>query len=279
MNAANLPSAGQTEFTEIDEREETMIDVNCNIGAWPFRHLRLSSVQQLRDTMQTLGFTQLWVGHLDSLMHRDIHTVNERLAETTRAEHDEFFLPFGAVNPLLPDWEEDLRRVAEDYRMAGIRLHPGYHGYLLDDPRVNALMTIAMEKQLAVQIIVSMEDERTQHPLHRIPSVPIDPVKPLMESHPELRLMILNAFRSVTPAQAAQVTSETSVVFDTAMLEGIEGLARLVELFPIERLSLGTHSPLFYPDAAILKLTESGLPESVIGKISHDNAVNWLKVR
>lgn len=256
-----------------------MIDVNCNLGAWPFRHLRLSDLQQLRDGMQELGFTQLWVGHLDSLLHRDLQSVNERLAEMVRSANDEFLIPFGAVNPVLSDWEEDLRRTKDDFRMPGIRLHPGCHGYLLDDPRVHTLMTMAVEKELAVQVVVSMEDERTQHPLYRIPSISIDPVAVLCRSFPAARLMILNAFRTVTPAQAAQTTSESSVLFDVAMAEGIEGLARLVEVFPAERLVLGTHAPIFYPDSAVLKMTESGLPESIIRRISHDNASNWLKVR
>jgi predicted TIM-barrel fold metal-dependent hydrolase len=44
------------------------------------------------------------------------------------------------------------------------------------------------------------------------------------------------------------------------MLEGIEGVARLVEQLPHERVVFGSNFPLFYFEAALLKVQESGLP-------------------
>ncbi len=183
------------------------------------------------------------------------------------------------MNPAIPDWEEDLRRIDEVFRMPGIRLHPGYHGYTLDDPRFTELLRIAKHRRLAVQLVVSMEDERTQHVLHRISSVDLLPLKAVLPEVSGLRLMILNAFRSVTAAQAAELTLDTNVLFDIAMLEGIAGVGKLIDSLPAERIVFGTHSPLFYPDSAILKLVESGLPESILLKLKTQNAANWLANR
>jgi predicted TIM-barrel fold metal-dependent hydrolase len=224
-----------------------VIDTNVYLSRWPFRRLRGDETLDLASMLHRTGVTQAWAGSYDALLHKDVEGVNARLAEECRRHGSGFLLPFGTVNVSLPDWEEDLRRCHEVHRMPGIRLHPNYHGYGLDSADFSKLLYGAAARGLLVQIVVRMDDERTQHPLVRVP--PLDPAPLATLSVPGLRLMLLNA--SAPPA---------GLPFETATIERAGGLARL----GVERACFGSFAPFFILESALLKLKESAVDSSVL---------------
>lgn len=249
-----------------------MIDTNVSLGPWPFRKLPVDTAGALAERLRRAGTTQAWVGSLEGPFHRDVEGVNARLAEACRNADAARLLPFGTVNVALPDWEEDLRRCHETHKFRGIRLHPAYHGYLLSDPRCVKLLELAAARGLLVQIAVTMEDERTQHPVFRVPAVDTLPLETIVPKIQGLRLVILNAFRAVTIDAAARLAPAGAVWFDIAMLEGVDRLTVLVEKLGPDRILFGSHYPLFHLESAALKLRESKQPAKVLAQVSETNA-------
>jgi predicted TIM-barrel fold metal-dependent hydrolase len=245
-----------------------VIDVNVTLHRWPFRRLYGDDPAALAGLLREKGVTQAWAGSFDGLLHRDISSVNDRLAADCREHGGGLLVAFGSIHPKLPGWQEDLRRCHEVHRMPGIRLHPNYHGYTLADAVCREVLESAARRRLLVQIAVAMEDERTQHQLMRVPPVDLGPLAASMKPFPGLRIVLLNAGR--TPY--ARELAAAGVSFDIAMVEGVGGVAKLAGEVSSQRVLFGSHSPFFYFESAALKIREAGLAEADSRAISEENA-------
>jgi predicted TIM-barrel fold metal-dependent hydrolase len=215
---------------------------------------------------------QAWAGSFDGLLHRDIAGVNLRLAQACRTYGQGILVPFGSINPKLPDWQEDVRRCHEVHKMPGIRLHPNYHGYKLDDPVFAELLHLAIARRLIVQLAECMEDERTQSPLMRVAPVDISPLAEVVKSTPGLRLELLNCTSHLNREQFRAALDAGEVYTDISMVERVAGLARYVRNIPLSRVLFGSYYPFFDFESALLKVQESGLDEAAQKAICEDNA-------
>lgn len=253
-----------------------IIDVNANLSRWPFRRTPCDELPRLVDKLQTHGIQQAWVGSLDGLFHRDLAGVNLRLAEACRSERRVQLVPFGSVNPRLPDWQEDVRRCAEDHRMPGIRLHPNYHGYRLDEPEFAQLLDQADQRRLIVQLVVRMDDVRVQHPLMQVADVDVKPLADLLRTRPQLRLLLLNSQATLRAGDLQMLATSDRFGVDLAMQEGVGGVAGLVCTVGAGRVFFGSHLPLYAVESAVLKMREAGLDAGVRQAIECGNAQRWL---
>jgi predicted TIM-barrel fold metal-dependent hydrolase len=249
-----------------------IVDANVNLSRWPFRRLRGDEPEELAAMLRARGVERAWAGSFDALLHKDLSAVNSRLADDCRRRGGGLFVPFGSVNPKLPDWEEDLRRCHEVHRMPGLRLHPGYHGYALDDADFLRLLRQAAERRLVVQLAMKMEDERTQHPLMRVKTPDVNPLIKALPDVPGLRLVMVNSLRDLSRSQITQLRAAGDVWFEISMVEGVGGVMRLADEIGHERLLLGTYAPFFYIESAFLKMREAALGEAQTAAIQSGNA-------
>ncbi len=253
-----------------------IIDTNVYLSRWPTRRLAGDEPEALLAKLRQRKVVQAWAGSFDGLLHRDIAGVNIRVAQACRDYGHGMLVPFGSVNPKLPDWQEDVRRCWEVHKMPGIRLHPNYHGYTLDDPAFAELLKLATAHRLIVQLALCMEDERTQPPLMRVPPVDINPLAALIRSTPGLRLELLNCHSNIGSEEYRSVLDAGDVYTEISMVESVAGVARFVQKIPLPRVLFGSYYPFFDFESALLKIQESGLDEASQKAICEDNARRLL---
>ncbi|MGO8817391.1 MAG: amidohydrolase family protein [Terriglobia bacterium] len=249
-----------------------IVDTNVCLSRWPFRRLAGDEPEALVAKLRERSVEQAWAGSFDGLLHRDIAGVNIRLAQVCRDFGQGILIPFGSIDPKLPDWQEDVRRCQEEHKMPGIRLHPNYHGYTLDDPAFAELVSLATGRRLIVQLALCMEDVRTQHPLMRVPPVDIVPLATVVKNTPGLQLELLNCTSNIDREQYESVLGAGDVYTEISMLEGVAGVARYVRTVPLSRVLFGSYYPYFDFESAVLKMRESGLDETTQKAIFEDNA-------
>jgi predicted TIM-barrel fold metal-dependent hydrolase len=254
-----------------------IVDVYVWLSRWPYRRLAGDDTQQLVKKLRAGGVKTAWASSFEGLFQRDIAAVNERLAAECRESGEGLLTSFGAVNPKLPDWEDDLRRCHEVLSMPGIRLAPAYHGYSLDDPDFALLLSKATERRLLIQLVVSLEDQRTQTTFGRVPQLDLAPLADLVKRTTGLRLVLLGAFHGGAKRETIErLAASGDVYFDIATLEGMGGVSRLLDWVTVDRILFGSSFPFFYLESAQLKLQESELAGRQLEQISSTNANRLL---
>ena len=252
-----------------------IIDVNVTLGRWPFRRLPWDEVGKLVAGLRRQGVTQAWAGSFEAVLDKDLRAANARLATQCRQQGRGLLVPFGSVNPRLPDWEAEFTQCVEEHHMPGLRLFPGYHGYKLGDENFSKLFARAVARKLILQIVADLEDERLQPKEATAPHTDAKPLLALLKATPGARVVLLNGQRSIAAALVPQLAA-AGAHFDIATVESVGGVGELIGKISVERVLFGSHAPFFYVESALLKLKESAVSGLTWRSVSELNARRLL---
>ncbi len=302
LSASPLPATPDNEA----QKAPFIIDTNVSLGQWPFRHLKYQGAGALGDKLKKHRIKQAWAGSFDALFHKNIDAVNAALAKECAAYGRNFFLPFGTVNLAWPDWEEDLRRCHEVYKMKGIRIYPSYQTFDLTHPDFGKFFEQVAKRKLVLQVVGDMDDSRNHHPIVLARDFSYAPLTELVAKTPEARVQLLYWNHRVSAKQMDLFVGTPNIVFDTARIETAGGIDAMLDgnqhhkdrVFtfggiertlseipwgrnskpvPAERILFGSHAPYFPVEASLFKLFESDLTLEQSKSIMEGNAAGLLQ--
>ena len=105
-----------------------MKDFSCYLGAWPFYKLP-ASLDALRALHAKNGIYGGYVSSLHSMFYNDFYESEKELSEMLAGTE---YRQLVTLNPTLSFAQHTLRRCIEEFDVAGVRIHPTYHGYSMD---------------------------------------------------------------------------------------------------------------------------------------------------
>ncbi|MEX2568585.1 MAG: amidohydrolase family protein, partial [Cyclobacteriaceae bacterium] len=259
---------------------------NINLFDWPFRKLKYGDTEALMAKLRTHRVEKAWAGSFEALFHKDIDGVNSRLAKECSNKGKGMLVPFGTVNLAWPDWEEDLRRCQEEYKMPGVRIYPIYQTFDPDHPDFTRLVEQVDKRNMILQIVGDMDDIRNHHPIVLTRELNMHPIVDILKKFPQAKIQMLYWNHRVGADVLERLVKETNTVFDTARIETSGGVGRLIEgkpwsgipdiPVPVERILFGSHAPYFPIESSLLKLMEAPLKEDQAKAIMQGNALRFL---
>jgi uncharacterized protein len=248
-----------------------LVDVNAWLGPWPFQYFHDDSARRLERRLLAEGIGHAMVGSPESAFNADCMATNRVLLK--RLAGSSMLHPVTAIDPTRGDWR-DILALGRDAGVAAVRLFPGYHCYELSSPpALEAAEAVARERSLALFVQIRMEDERTHHPLCRIPAVSVPSIIEMARRFAALPVVALCPYYH----EAVELAKgPPNLLFDFSHVETLRTVASLVGDVPEERVLFGSHVPFLQSRAAVMKIQAPYVSGGTRRAIGSENAKRIL---
>ena len=245
------------------------VDVNCLIGNWPFRKLYKNTFEELQKIHKANGISSGYVSSVESIFYIDPFEGDEDLHEIIKGTDYRHVL---TINPMLPEFVQDVKEGIEKFDIKGVRIYPCYHGYSLSDSKLKDLCKVLADNDLPLFVTIRMEDERTDY-LVKHQKVDSNDIEFLLNSNPDNKIVLLTAYLNELTSIKEAIINHKHVMFDISGLKGpLFAVEKTLEVFPPEKMVYGSLHPLNSFSCTYLTLKHAQIDESVKQEIL---SFNW----
>lgn len=247
------------------------IDISCFVGTWPFHKIEHCQLRDLMAIHQRHGIETGFVSSTNAIFYNDPYEAEQDLAEQLKGTA---YRQVMTINPTLPGWRTDLRRGVAEMKIAGVRIHPGYHGYQLCDSCVCELMEELRLLQLPLFLTMRMEDERITYLLHA-QEVHWSDVGDFLKKHSTQPVLLSNLRLNEMKAIAEIIQKRPQTFVDCAgMKDAVFALEVVRDEYKIEdRLVFGSLATVSCFESMYLAITTANATEELKNRILTGEAV------
>ena len=259
-----------------------LIDINANIGHWPFIQTNCNTCTSLLERMNKYGVEMSVVSSMNGIFYKNTQPANEEMHQELMSDRRfrNRFIPFAVINPSYAGWKDDLEICRSKFGIKGIRLYPQYHDYELNDSSCIDFVKTARDYGLTVAFTLRMVDSRCRSWLDLQKEWGLKDVIPIIKEVPDAKYFILNISNGISlKTEEAEAFSGSNIVFDTSG-RNIGNMADQVKKLGNEKFAFGTHSPILdyltgllriesmrpsEADATVMELLRSGNAKRILG--------------
>lgn len=206
---------------------------------------------------------------------RQQHNVNSFAAQVQRACPGRLYA-FGSVYPTADDALQELERV-KSLGLPGIKLHPEYQEFFLDDPKVQPIFEACEALGLMVTLHMGY-DVYSPHLMHATPKM----AAAVHRRFPGLTLILAHMGGIFCWDEAERYVCGEDVYLDTGYTFGVmdpQQLLRMIKAHGASRILFGSDAPWQSPANAVrlLESLDPGLSDEEKALIYYKNAQRLLK--
>ncbi len=182
-------------------------------------------------------------------------------------------IPFGSVHPDADDWETELERIA-GLGLKGIKLHPDYQGFDMDEPRILPIFQRARDLGLCVVVHAGFDPLSPNH-IHCRPKA----CRQVLKACPGLKLILAHMGGMRLWDEVEEYLAGEPVWLDTACCAGAidpAQLKRLIQKHGADKILFASDCPWSDPRREKAMLEEIGLSAEEKNSIFSGNVLKLL---
>lgn len=207
--------------------------------------------------------------HSVALTHERVESINTYLMKAA-AEYGDQLIGFGTMHPDFPDYHAELQRII-DGGLHGVKLHPDFQHFNLDDEKAIALFQAIAD--MGLPALVHTGDFRQSYSAPSRMANALDKV-------PDLKVICAHLGGwSVWPEGWKHLAGRENVWVDTSSsLDWLspEEAADIIHRFGVDRVFFGTDYPMWTPKEELARFMAVPLTDEEREKILHLNFEKFL---